>query len=171
MRLFVAAWPSPEVRAALRSIARDERPGLRWTPEESWHVTLRFLGEVPDPEPVIDALAAELPGRGARPATLAGRTALLGSVLVVPVDGLRSLATLVRLATSRLGEPPRPDPFEGHVTVARGGRPGVDPELAGRPVDAAPLSWPVDEVAIVRSVVGGAEPGSRYETLATVPLT
>lgn len=170
----MAAWPSPEVRAALRSIAGDERPGLRWTPEESWHVTLRFLGEVPDPDPVAEALAAELPGRGARPATLGDRTGLLGSVLMVPVDGLCSLATLVRLATSRLGEPPRPDPFEGHVTVARGGHRGVAADLAGLPVETAPVTWTVDEVAVVRSVVRGAAAGAtttRYETLATIPLT
>ena len=169
----MAAWPSPEVRSALRSIPRDDRPGLRWTPEESWHVTLRFLGEVPDPDPVTEALTAELPGRGVRPATLGPATGLLGSVLVVPVEGLRSLATLVRLATSRLGDPPRPDPFEGHVTVARAGRRGVDAALAGLPVDGGPVTWSVDEVAVVRSVESGpatGPPTTRDETLVTVPL-
>ncbi len=170
----MAAWPPTEVRGLLRSISRPERPGVRWTPEDDWHVTLRFLGEVPDPAPVIDALRSELPGKGARPATLADATSPLGSVLVVRVEGLRSLATLVRLATSRLGEPPRPDPFEGHITVARGGRRGVDPDLAGLTVkEGTSSTWSVEEVALVRTVTGGPAAGpatTRYETLETISL-
>jgi 2'-5' RNA ligase len=147
---------------------------VRWTEEDDWHVTLRFLGEVPDPDPVVAALEAELAGRGARPATLGDATSLLGSALVVRVDGLRSLATLVRLATSRLGDPPRPDPFEGHITVARGPRRGVDPELVGQAIKVDEgTTWSVDEVALVRSVTGGPAAGPatiRYETVATISL-
>ncbi|HEV7721486.1 MAG TPA: 2'-5' RNA ligase family protein [Iamia sp.] len=175
MRLFVAAWPPPEVQAVLRSVPRPERAGLRWMPEESWHVTLRFLGEVSDPAPVIEALRSELSGRGARPASLGDVTSTLGTVLVVRVEGLRSLATLVRLATSRLGDPPRPDPFEGHITVARGGRRGIDTDLVGQAVKTGPsTTWDVGEVALVRTVVGGPTAGpstTTYETLATIPLT
>lgn len=173
MRLFVAAFPPPAVRAALRSIERPDRPGVRWTPEESWHVTLRFLGEVDDPAPVVDALRSELPGRGTRPARLDDVTDALGSVLVVRVEGLRSLATLVRLATSRLGDPPRPDPFEGHITVARNGRRGIDADLVGQPVKTGPRpAWPVDEVALVRSSTGGITPGAgpTYDTVETISL-
>jgi 2'-5' RNA ligase len=175
MRLFVAAWPPPDVREAVRSIPRPERAGIRWTPADDWHITLRFLGEVPDPDPVVAALRAELPGRGARPATLADVTSVLSSALVVRVDGLRSLATLVRLATSRLGDPPRPDPFEGHITIARGGRRGIDAELVGQAVKVgAGTTWSVSEVALVSSVTGGPAAGpatTRYETVETISLT
>lgn len=170
----MAAWPSPEACAALRSIDRPDRDGVRWTPEADWHVTLRFLGEVPEPDPVVTALASELTGRGARAATLGEATSLLGSVLVVRVEGLDSLATLARLATSRLGDPPRPDPFVGHITVARTGRRGVADQLAGRPITAgAGTTWSVGEVALVKSVAGSPAAGpstTRYETVATVPL-
>lgn len=167
----MAVWPPPVVVDALRSIPRPDRPGVRWTPEEGWHVTLRFLGEIPDPAPVVEALRAELPGRGARTVELDDVTDALGSVLVVRVEGLRSLATLVRLATSRLGDPPRPDPFEGHITVARGGRRGVDPDLVGRSVKAEPPPvWTVDEVALVRSTAGLAPGPPTYETLETISL-
>ena len=91
------------------------------------------------------------------------------------VDGLRSLATLVRLATSRLGDPPRPDPFEGHITIARGGRRGIDDELVGQAVKVnAGTTWSVDEVALVKSVTGGPATGpatTRYDTVATISLT
>lgn len=45
-RIFIALpLPSP-VRAVLQTL---EQPlaGVRWTPPEQWHVTLRFLGDVP----------------------------------------------------------------------------------------------------------------------------
>jgi 2'-5' RNA ligase len=124
---------------------------------------------------VVDALRAELAGKGTRPATLADATSTLSTALVVRVDGLGSLATLVRLATSRLGDPPRPDPFEGHITIARGGRRGVDDELVGQSVrGGSGTTWVVDEVALVRSVTGGSAAGpstTRYETLETIALT
>ncbi len=171
----MAAWPPTEVGDALRKLPRPERPGVRWTPETDWHIIFRNLGGVPDPAPVIDALRNELPGRGSRPATLGDTTSELGTELVVLVEGLRSLASVVRLATSRLGDPPRPDPFEGHITVARCGRRGVDPELVGQAVKTTDrTTWSVDEVVLVRSVVGGTGIGpaspTTYETVATIPL-
>ena len=54
----------------------------------------------------------------------------------------------------------------GHVTVARGrGRRPVPKELAGQPVSG---TWPVDEVAVVRSRLDAR--GARYDTIATIPL-
>src|SRR5947209_3556899 len=45
-RLFVAVWPPASLISQLRSLDRPARPGLRWTTEDQWHVTLRFLGGV-----------------------------------------------------------------------------------------------------------------------------
>lgn len=169
----MAAWPSPEVLAAIRDLPRPEVARVRWTDEDDWHVTLRFLGEVPDPEPVVDALRAELTGRGPRPATLTDVTAFLGRQLVVDVEGLRSLSTLTRLATAHHGEPPSPTPFIGHITVARG--PEIPAELAGVPVPgAADATWEVSEVVLVRSVTAPptapAGTPNTYQRLATIPL-
>ena len=52
MRLFFALWPDPETRtriaevaaAAARSLGREARP----VPPENYHVTLAFVGEVPN---------------------------------------------------------------------------------------------------------------------------
>ncbi|QYG93299.1 RNA 2',3'-cyclic phosphodiesterase [Iamia sp. SCSIO 61187] len=168
MRLFVAAWPPGEVRDALRSIPRPTLPGVRWMPEDTWHVTLRFLGEVADPDPVVDSLRAEVPGHGPQPATLDAATTRLGPVLVVRVAGLDRLASLVRSATAPAGDDPRSDPFVGHVTVARARGRGVPDALVGLGLAGGPVTWSVDEVALVRSITGAA--GARYETRATVPL-
>ena len=42
-RLFVALSPSAPVAAALATL-HEEIPGLRWTPPEEIHLTLRFIG-------------------------------------------------------------------------------------------------------------------------------
>ena len=46
MRLFVAVRPNEAVLDAVAGLARPERPGVRWTTQPQWHVTLRFLGGV-----------------------------------------------------------------------------------------------------------------------------
>ena len=58
MRLFVAAWPPADVVEALRGLDRPVVTGMRWTTADQWHVTLRFLGDVDDPAPVVAALTA-----------------------------------------------------------------------------------------------------------------
>ncbi|MBW3548710.1 MAG: hypothetical protein KY452_11325, partial [Actinobacteria bacterium] len=68
MRLFVAVRPPPEVVATLATLDRPERPGLRWTPPEQWHVTLRFFGPV-------DAEQAEAEGDEAEAALDAAQDA------------------------------------------------------------------------------------------------
>ena len=60
MRLFIAINLSPEIRDALIKVQEEmfDR-GVRgnFTPEANMHLTLAFIGEYPDPEPVLDALA------------------------------------------------------------------------------------------------------------------
>jgi 2'-5' RNA ligase len=86
---------------------------------------------------------------------------LLGrNVLQVPVTGLEELAGAVVGATADLGRPPRPGPFHGHLTLARGRRPGDLRPLVGRPASS---SWPVTGLTLVSSVAGPA--GSRYEVI------
>src|ERR1700674_5370013 len=62
MRLFVAVWLPAPVLAQLDDLARPEMAGVRWTTIDQWHVTLRFLGELAAPEPLLETLAgADLP--------------------------------------------------------------------------------------------------------------
>ena len=46
-RLFVALTPPAPVRAVLAALA-EPMPGVSWTAPERLHVTLRFLGDVPE---------------------------------------------------------------------------------------------------------------------------
>jgi RNA 2',3'-cyclic 3'-phosphodiesterase len=158
--LFVGVVPPRDVLAALGGLLVD--PRLRRASGEL-HATLQFLGEVDDPEAVIAGLrGATLPGATARAGPAVTR--LGRQVLCVPVTGLDHLAAAVVVAT---GHPAEARPFHGHVTIARArGRDGIVPTAAaGQPVD---LTWPVREVALVRSHLGGQ--GPRYDTLATFPV-
>jgi len=168
VRLFVAAWPSPAVREVLRGLVGTEVVGLRATPEERWHVTLRFLGEVDGAETVTEAVRAAVAGLEPTTASLGPATVHLGGVFALPVAGLDELAASVTDATAHLGVPPERRPFQGHVTIARARGRQALPDPVGIEAVAATSSWTVTEVAVVRSHLGE---GHRYETLASLPLS
>ena len=50
MRLFFAAFPDPETRRRIASVAHalDLAPARRVVPPENYHMTLAFVGEVPE---------------------------------------------------------------------------------------------------------------------------
>lgn len=169
MRLFVAVWVPPEISERLAALERPASAGVRWTSREQWHVTLRFLGEVDDPSPVLAALQAADLGAPVQVALGPEAVALSSQVLVLPVGGLDGLAGRVIDATAALGRPPERRPFRGHLTLARRGRGGPPmgrlARLGGLGLDAG---FEVDAVAVVRSHLH--PDGARYETLAEVPL-
>jgi len=166
----VAAWPPAEVAAAVAALDRPELPAVRWTREEGWHVTLRFLGGVA-PGGVAGVAGALEAVRSLGPvvAEAGPATRRLGrSMLVLPVSGLGSVAAAVDDALAIVGVAPEERPFRGHLTVARArGRASLPAGLSGAPLVAR---WVVDEVALVESTLHGAR-GSRYTVLERVPLT
>ena len=162
----MAVWPDAATLDVVSSLPRPDLPGVRWTRPEQWHVTLRFLGDA-DPEVVASRLAPALDRLPGGAASMGPTCALLGrTVLQVPVAGLEELAAVVGRVTADLGQPPRPGPFHGHLTLARGRRPPDLRELVGRPASS---SWPVSEVTLVSSATGRG--GSRYEVVGRWALT
>jgi 2'-5' RNA ligase len=160
VRLFVAVWPSEPVAARLADLPRPVRPGLRWTVAAQWHVTLRFLGAVPDVEPAKQALLGV--DQDEATAVAGPRLAVLGrGVLSVPVAGLDDLAAAVLAATGSIGRPEPDRPFRGHLTLARA-KPGVDLHaLSDTPFAAR---WAVREVTLVASDTRAD--GARYEVMS-----
>jgi 2'-5' RNA ligase len=161
-RLFVAVWPPDDVVSELTALPRKDLRGVRFVRPESWHVTLRFLGETHP-----DAVLAALEGVTFDPthARLGpGVDVIADRAVVVPVDGVGELARVVTDRTRLLGEPARKR-FVGHLTLARVKRHARMPPVLGMMVSAA---FDVGEVALVQSRLDPH--GARYETLATWPV-
>jgi len=176
VRLFIAVRPPEPVldqvadlveRLRRSALARGD-DAVRWTTREQWHITLRFLGEVAEPEPVVtvlDQLGSS--AVGATEATLGPQVEQLGrQVLCLPSGGLDELAAGVVAATAALGQPPDDRAFRGHLTLARIRRRARRSRIVGSDEDQGAgidARWPVGEVVLVRSHLGRG--GPRYEDL------
>jgi len=184
MRLFIAVDPGERFRRDLSSRldAWRARVSIAWVRPENMHLTLAFLGELPETAPpaLQEALRAATAGSGPlvlRPGEVGAFPSLRSPrVLVLHCDSggrLERLAAAVRAATDPLLPPGQRDdkPFRSHLTLARIKRPlspAEQRELAGmRLGEWEPL--PIAEVRLVRSVLGPA--GPTYTDLCAVPLT
>jgi 2'-5' RNA ligase len=162
VRLFVAVRPPAEAVEHLGAVLPRWPSDLR-----RWHVTLAFLGEVADPQPVTDALAGAC--REHRPFVLrlAGSGAFgRNGPVWVGLDGdlpeLHALAESVADACRSAGVAVEDRPYRPHVTVGRRGSP--DPRALA---DYAGPDWEVNQVELVRSRLGRAV---RHEVLERVSL-
>ena len=180
MRLFVALWPPPDAVSELLATVDDVRkdaPGLRWTRPEQWHLTLAFLGEVPDDRrPELDERLARAASRHP-PLTLrfAGGGRFGTRVLFTRVDGdrepLTRLAASVSAAARRSRIPVDDRPYRPHLTLARG-RDGEDLRpLAARLESFAGATWTAARLDLVESRLGkGPDRTARYVSVASWPL-
>ena len=168
-RLFVAVWPPDEVLNRLAVLPRPEVDGLRWTDQDHWHVTLRFLGWVDDVNTVRAALAGVASVASAPVAAVLGPTVdRFGQrILHVPVAGLDEIAAAVVQSTAHLGKRPDDRPFNGHVTLARAAR---DAKVDLRPLTGIAISaeWEVASVCLVESRLSPS--GATYEVLERFEL-
>ncbi len=126
MRLFVALELPADLRARLSALAAAGIPGMRWVEPENYHLTLRFIGEVPAwRAEEIDFALADLRAR-AFSLTFAGvgtfnkndrATALWAGV--ERNDQLLHLRGKIETALQRAGLEPERRRFSPHVTLAR----------------------------------------------------
>ena len=136
IRLFVALSLPDALRDEL-SMMCGGIPGARWVPEENYHLTLRFIGEVPgwQAQEVDEALAGvRAPGfdltlRGVGTFQKAGRIAALW-VGVEKTEPLLFLQAKVETALQRIGLEPERKRFAPHVTLARTDRAAPDKAIA-----------------------------------------
>ena len=130
MRLFVALEIPSAVRENLAALLKNLRavsPQTRWVRPENLHVTLKFIGEVPEAK--FSAIRSALVGvRSYEPATLDFRG--LGffpnekhpRVFWAGIEAspnLKILAAEIEQATEKLGIPREQRPFSPHLTLAR----------------------------------------------------
>ncbi len=125
IRLFVAV-PLPETVRTQLALLQSGLQGARWIKPQNIHLTLRFIGEVPnDVANDVDAALAEVSapafalqldgignfGRGKRPHAL--------WVGVVPSKPLMHLQAKIESALVRAGLAAETRKFSPHVTIAR----------------------------------------------------
>jgi 2'-5' RNA ligase len=176
-RLFFALWPDEEQRAVLAHATRKavRSSGGRPVPEQSLHVTLAFMGSVPEARLAgLQAIARRIAQPAAAQAAAPQEAPILVSfdrllhwarprILCVlaseaPVDprgggpprateltAATALAESLKRETSAAGFTPDLKPFHAHVTVAR--------KVAhARPAEPLPpIEWRFDTFALVES--------------------
>ena len=170
MRLFAAIVPPEPTRRALAGLAGG-LPGARWTPEENFHLTLRFIGEVDgeSAEAFAEALAGVSGERFLLSLTTLGAFGGARPRLVWagPEDGaaVAALRGRVNAALARAGLAPESRKFAPHVTLARmkAARPNAVADwLQSRAGFRAP-DFAVEGFSLMSSRLGGAQPVYREE--------
>jgi 2'-5' RNA ligase len=185
LRLFVAInLPETErgnVARALVGLGAEGLP-VRWSAREALHLTLKFLGEVPDARAgEIGAALAEAV-RGARPfdVTLSGLGGFpelaRASVVWLGVErhpALELLANDVELALAALGFESELRPFHPHVTLGRVRRGIPAGRLAGLAALGAAFDYQgaiqVERLDLMRSSPGKG--GSVYTVVHSASLS
>ncbi len=176
MRLFVGL-PVPasprydEVTGELLEVAGGKARGV---PPGSWHVTLRFLGDLDDPAPVREALRGALADAEALPCRVMGvgafkdprRARIVWAGVEAP--GVEDLARRVVEATRDLGVPPDERDFRAHVTLARLRWPRDVSAFVARHRDTVLAEGVLDRVVLYRSTL--KPHGPHYEREAEFGL-
>ncbi|MCF6506147.1 RNA 2',3'-cyclic phosphodiesterase [Blastococcus sp. MG754426] len=180
-RLFFAVDPPDPARRDLeRALGplRDLPGAPRWGRPERWHLTLLFLGAVP--EPVVPRLVASAaPAVAATPPMalrLAGggrfgslrRPQVAWTGLEGDVEPLVALAGRLAAVARTLGLPVEDRPFRPHLTLGRW-RPGrpADGTVPDRLAGYRGPEWPVQEIRLWESRLG---PAPAYTVIAAWPL-
>lgn len=132
MRLFVAIELDEVIRSRLARVQdslRAQCHGVKWIPSDQLHLTVKFLGDVPDGKvtDVSDALA-----RAAAPSAVctlelrgAGCFPPRGPVRIVwaggsePTGALTNCVNAVEDELSKLGFERERRPFSAHITIGR----------------------------------------------------
>ncbi len=185
MRLFVAINLPQEERARLEQevrALRGARLPVRWVAADALHLTLKFLGEVPDArvgaiEGVMTEVARafppfwlELRGLGAFPNLRSPRVVWVG---VQAPPELGRLAGALEDALAGLGYPRENRPFSPHLTLGRA-------ERDARAGDFRPLAALAEQFTFRAEVAARSADlmrshlsprGARYERMLAAPLT
>ncbi len=187
-RLFVALEPTEPVRRRIAAVTERIRRSagaaageVRWVPDENVHLTVQFLGAVPEErvEAVGAAMAAaaavagplllEVKGAGGFPNSRRPRVVWLG--LSGDVEALAALAADLGNRLAPLGFAPEARPFAAHLTLGRArdsrGASGLGGALAAAAQDDG-IAWRATELVLFESHLSPR--GPRYEPVRRAPL-
>jgi RNA 2',3'-cyclic 3'-phosphodiesterase len=174
MRVFVAIELNAEIRARLEAIQRDLQAGVdgvKWVAPHNVHLTLAFIGDVPDTMPAVLGETVDRAAAASGPftCTLAGvgvfgrpgaPRVVWAGVSHVPA-GLAAVHAVLNAKLSALGLAVDTRPFHPHLTLGRVKSPrGCAALLAHvrRLADVHVGTLHVDSLALIRSVLTPAGP-------------
>jgi len=129
MRLFVGIDIDETIRQRISQFmesVRDAAPKARWVKPETFHITLKFLGETQKDQEIKKALeqvqkpgvAVRFAGSGFFPTAKSARVLWVG---IEADDRLPALAAAVDAAASSVGFAREVQRFTPHLTLARAG--------------------------------------------------
>ncbi len=167
MRLFVAIDIDPEIRerlARFMTAMQELAPAVRWVNAQSFHLTLKFIGEktADETEQIKRALSAihaapttlSFRGTGFFPTPRSARVFWVG---IEADEHLAPLAAQVDEALSALRIPREEHAFTPHLTLARGGDARHPRGGSGRP-QARPGDQPNAHFARVQEKLAQLSP-------------
>jgi 2'-5' RNA ligase len=188
-RLFVALEPTDAVRRRIAALASELRRAagkaeheVRWVPPENVHLTLQFLGAVPEERVGAVTAAVREAARGcAGPLSLevrgaggfpnARRPRVVWAGVAGDVAALGELVKDLGRRLAPLGFPPEERPFSPHLTLGRArenrGAPGLGGALA-QAAQAEGVAWRCTELTLVESHL--SPKGPRYEAVVRAEL-
>ncbi|HEY9069200.1 MAG TPA: RNA 2',3'-cyclic phosphodiesterase [Candidatus Ozemobacteraceae bacterium] len=168
MRLFYAVPVPAEIRRELRQAAESMGRDWRPSPEAQLHITLAFMGEVPD-----EALPSVIAAGEAAARTVTPFTIRLGVAGGFPNDQKPRVwfihvesPELLKLSAALLPGVQAwadPKPFKGHLTIAR----PRGPHAPGRPM-SFDREWRADCIELVRSRLNST--GAVHECMKVFPF-
>lgn len=178
MRLFIAIPLAPDVIEALARTAHGSRSasdGLRWAPQETWHITLQFLGETSSEQyscvlRYLREIRSPLVPVWLEGAGVFDRAGVFFAGVNVSAE-LRELQKQVVAATTKCGFAPEDRPFHPHVTLARakGGNRRALRNLKVKTVLKTTFPrFTATEFLLYEAFLGPG--GSRYEVRERFPL-
>ena len=184
MRAFIGISLPQPVRVSLTLLQRqlaESQADVKWVGEEQLHVTIRFLGEIDEPQ--RQAVEEALTAAASRVAPFSFSLSRVGAfpslasprVLWVGIDqGQARLAGMAKELETRLNAlefPGESRTFVAHVTLGRVRSTRRVKELtrcATATAWRAPSPWPATSITLYQSALSSA--GPRYTVLADVPL-
>jgi 2'-5' RNA ligase len=133
LRVFLAIALTGSIQSGLRELSEElkakfEGLPLRWAPVENIHLTLKFIGDVPEgmlavieegarkQVGLVEPFDITVGGLGVFPNARRPRIVWVG---VQGAEGLRTLQDGIESEMNRLGFPPEERAFSPHLTLAR----------------------------------------------------
>lgn len=180
MRTFIAVPMGNEVRETLRALLdalNRQCPDARWSHPDNIHITLRFLGEVPDRDIADVSRAAALAAESAAPfdltlSRLGGFGGRQPRVMKVSLSGETDRLKVLqadledRLEHAGFGREQRA--FKPHVTLGRRKNAALPADWDKTPL-SGPSEFTVDSLIVFASQL--TRRGPIYTPMATYTLT